>query len=356
MEEWTDEYNPFNSWKSLAWAERMKAIVNGKFMTPVTLNLDLIEGCNYDCTHCAYKHMKNRKSIVPTNIAMKIPRFASGWGVQGACIAGGRGDPLLHPDLDKILKEFHRWKIDVGLTTNGFAFDDKTLRAAAHYCRFVGFSVDAGTKEAYTKVHNVPENYFETVVNNMKKLYAYKKNNKLGVQIGYKCLILPDSYDTLYEAARIARDAGAEHFQIRPAKLSLEETRKIDVETVNEQIRKATTLETNSFKIFGVRHKFKKDLTKKSVTRCYITPLTTTWLANGNVILCLDSRDERYTLCNYIRDGLETVKNVWGSKKHKDIVKKLNKNLDKCRACTCYKYNEIIENVFVKDNMDKRLL
>ena len=116
-------------------------------------------------------------------------------------------------------------------------------------------------------------------------------------------------------------------------------------------------LETDTFKVITMRHKFKHNFKKKKPKHCYATPLTTTWLADGNVIACVDLRHKNYnTLCNYIKDGLYKVKEVWGSQKHRDTIKEINSRLNECPRCTNYPHNEIIEKAFVKDSMDIRLI
>ncbi len=359
QKEWTDEYNPFNSWKSLAHAECMRAIIDEDFLAPVTVNLDLMDGCNYRCPRCIWGKAKGKgkMSPVPTEKVMKVPRFLKKWGVKGVFLAGGVGDPSLHPDLHKILKEIHHQSLDAGLVTNGYMLKGRKMRAAAHYCKFVGFSVDAGTPEAYAKVHGVSDEHFGVVVENTRELSRYKEENGLDVQIAYKFLIFPESCHTIYEAAQIARDAGVNHLQIRPAELPVEETRRIDVDSVNEQIEKARGLETKVFQVFGVRHKFNPDLTKKTRERCYATPLTSTWLANGDVILCADSRDmDDNVLCNYLEEGLPAVREAWGGKKHRDLIAHLNSRLDKCKRCAYSGYNEIIERVIADDGMDRNMI
>jgi len=357
-EEWLDPFNPFNSWKSLAWAQHMQGIVDGELLPPVVVNWDLVLGCIYKCRWCMWrKRQKLPNSMVPPELVRRIPKFLHDWGVKACCLAGDWGDPTQHPDLPTALRLLHYWNIDVGLTNNGFLLGESLTPFAAHYTKFTGFSVDAGTADSYAAVHNTPPENFTVVIKNIEHLANYAQRYSLPVQIGYKFLIFPESYRTLYEAARIAREIGARDFQIRPAHLPVSATRKINIDEVNEQIQRARELETKSFRIFGIRHKFTPTFEKKQPEHCWATPLTSTWCADGKIVACVDLRDEEYnTLCNYITDELDEVKRVWGSKKHLNIIRELNQHLDNCKRCTNYMYNEIIENAFVQDKMDVRLI
>jgi len=359
MKEWSSPFNPFNSFKVLAYSEQLQMLADGKIPPyPIVVNLDLVRGCNYKCKYCIWTKRRDLEPTkVPIDLALKIPKFLHDWGVKAVCLAGESGDPSLYPGLHKVLKEFHYWNIDIGLVSNGFAYTDRQIRAAAHYCKFVGFSMDAGTPESYAKVHGVPGTNFEKVIENIKRLARYKEENNLDVQIGYKFLLFPESYDTLLKAAEIASDIGVNHFQIRPAEIPVGETKKIDISEVNKQIEEAMKLETKDFGVFGIRHKFKPDFTKKTPKHCYATPLTSTWTADGEIHACVDLRDQSYDiLCNYRKDGLQRIKELWGSEKHRKIIEGINQRLDNCKRCTNFGYNEIVEKAFVKDSMDMRLI
>ena len=145
--EWSSNFNPFNSWKVLAWADHIRGIIDEQFLPPVVVNWDLRLGCCYDCPHCIWAKRKGLPTYnVPTEFILKVPKFLHDWGVKGVCVAGERGDPCLHPELETALRLLHHWNIEVGLVTNGFAFTQ--FEEAAHYCKFVGFSMDAGTSES----------------------------------------------------------------------------------------------------------------------------------------------------------------------------------------------------------------
>ena len=214
--------------------------------------------------------------------------------------------------------------------------------------------MDAGNSEAYSKVKGVSGENFHTVIVNIAYLADYSEKYKLPVEIGYKFLILPDSYETIAEGAKIARKIGVKDFQIRPAELPESEIAKIDLDKLEEQLNLAHELETDNFHVYSVRHKF-DGLKKKKQEHCWATPLTSTWTATGDVVLCVDLRDEDYnTLWNYIQDGLQGLKEIWGHHIHREMIK--NINLDNCKRCTCGGYNEIIQKAFVEDNMDLRLI
>ena len=131
MKEWESFYNPFNSYKVLAWADHIRGIVDDKFLPPVVVNWDLVLGCNYKCPHCIWA---KRRALPPTKVStefiQKVPQFLHDWGVKAVCIAGESGDPSLHPELGTALRLLHHWNIEVGYVSNGFILD---VPSVAHY-------------------------------------------------------------------------------------------------------------------------------------------------------------------------------------------------------------------------------
>lgn len=357
MREWIDPYNPFNSMKVLFWREHLEGCTSGDFLPPVVVNWDLVLGCNYKCKHCIWvKRQSYEPTMVPFEIAKTVPEFLFNWGVKAVCLAGEWGDPSLYPELGEILRLLHYWNLDVGLVSNGLAYTNDDLEAAAHYTRFTGFSIDAGNPRAYAAVHNAHSQNFSIVLKNVERLCRFARSRNLPVEVGYKFLVFPESYDTIYEGAKLAKDMGCRDFQCRPAWLPPEETATINVAVANEQMERALELEDENFRVSTVRHKFTGEFLKKTPDHCYATPLTSTWCANGEVHLCVDRRDMKDILVNYLERGLQAVKYLWNSEVHRASIANLNRDLVHCKRCTMFEYNQAIKKCIVNDGMDRRLI
>lgn len=360
MREWIDSYNPFNSDKVFFWAKHLEGCAKEDFLPPVVVNLDLVLGCNYMCKHCIWAKRRSLKpTMVPIELTRKVPEFLHDWDVKACCIAGEWGDPSLYPEIALIglLRLLHFWNVEVGIVSNGFAYTRSVLEAIAHYTTFAGFSVDAGTPETYAAVHNCPPENFTVVVRNMAYLANYIKQRNLRCEVGYKFLLYPESYQTVYQAATLARELGVRDLQIRPADLPEIETELIDKDKINELMSSALQLTTSDFRVATVRHKFTSGFKKKPLQVCYATPLTSTWCANGEVHLCVDRRDKADDiLVNYREEGLSALRRAWNGRRHHRLIQQLNKNLSSCRRCTNYKYNILIEKCIVTDSTDRRLI
>ena len=83
--------------------------------------------------------------------------------------------------------------------------------------------------------------------------------------------------------------------------------------------------------------------------------LTTTWVADGKVYMCTDTRGNPWSyLVDHYPDPYKVIE-YWGSEGHFTKVDKIDfKN--NCDRCTLTAYNEFFEQIFIEDNMDYNLI
>jgi len=367
----TNVWHPFDSTKVLVHGKRMEAIVNEQYLPPVVLNLDVSGECQYHCPHCHHrrKQVRNAKlEDLPLKLARTLPYFLQNWEEKGervkaCCIVGSQGDALLYEHLPMLLKELFFSGIETGLVSNGYGYDDMLLEYAAFYSKFIGFSMDAGTSKGYKAVKNCPEDAWTKVLNNIEKLTSIIHNNRLRNDVGWKILVLPQTYKEIYASCRLARETGCRYVQIRPADLPEEQRELINIPCVEEQIEQAIQdfEEPGKFEIVGIRHKFTPDFKRVLPKYCYLTPLTVTVTSDGKVYPCVDRRCDNVTLlANCKTGGWQALKEAWGSSHHLRIV---NNALNcygqgpQCRIrCSNYGYDKYFANYFVQDNMDRNLI
>jgi len=362
MKEWTNKYNPFNSWKALTHAEHFKAILKGEPLPPIVINIDLTNKCNYKCRFCMFGGQRERmdkqsqdhrfgNASLPLKYSLKLPKIWKEWGVKAVCLAGG-GEPTLHADCRPFIEECGKNGLDLGFVTNGYLVNENWWKLINQHCKFVGFSIDAGTPEDYAKVKGVKAEQFDKVIANLKGIADTKGN----VQIGYKFLLDRYNQNSIYKAAKIGRDIGCNHFQFRPA-IDNYVYSEGEIDNIWQQINNAQRdFESDDYQVFGVQHKFNSNLSRKHLfEKCRATMLTSTWAADGSVYMCTDSRGNNWSK---LVDHYPNPKNVidyWGSESHFYKVNKINFKKN-CDRCTLTAYNEFFEQIFIKDKMDRMLI
>ncbi len=362
MQEWKSQWNPFNSVKILMFREWLEACAKGDYLSPPMVDIDPSNRCNFKCGFCNAWDMIHRKSNdLPTEHLIKLADFLAEWGVKSTCVSGG-GEPMMNKGFNQLLLRLHENGIAIGPISNGSLMTDEHIEVISKTCRWIGFSIDASTNETYMKIKGIDNpKIFDIVLNNIKKLSTRIAKDQSKCDIGFKFLLTPTNAHEIYNAALLAKNVGAKDFHVRPAcwdNIALKnnkESFKSCMDIVDAQMGYARELETPNFRVYGIRHKFNPDFTRKvNFKKCRAIPMLPTFGADGNVHTCFDMRGrEDLIMCSHYPDPKAILK-YWNSKEHKKQVDGIDPNT--CPRCTFGVYNEVIEQVFMDDKMCRDFL
>lgn len=360
MKEWSNEFNAFNTYKVLFSIDKLRAIVEGNFLSPITVDIDTSNKCNQACSFCnslVYRK-KTKFCNMPKGHLLKIADFIKDWKILSCCLGGG-GEPTMNPELKLLIPRLTKHEIESGVISNGVKLNEGFSEIIVDNCRFLGISCDAATEETYKKMRGT--NDLKRVIKNLEEVNNIKqfRNPKLDTNI--KFLIHPYNHTEIYQTAKTAKDIGCSGIHIRPVAIDnvpgvknphQEQdyfSMKNYLETINKEIEKAFELEDENFQVFAVRHKFSSDLGKQvKFKKCRATPIQAVFQADGKLAICFNMRG-RYILCSHYPDPYE-VKRVWGTQQHKDLIDSIDPH-GECPRCTYNKYNAIIEQAVMEDNM-----
>jgi len=370
QKEWSNKstYNSFNSYKGLVWYEsHYKPIAawlknEGDLPSAIELSLDPAHLCNFRCGHCnAQRYLAVHPEQVPEDMKIMTKEhlrnlidFTSEWGVRGVCIGGG-GEPLINKNVWDLPGYIAEKGMKSSFATNGSLINEK-IAEQMMYCRWVGVSVDAGTKETFEKVHGV--DYFDKVILNLKMLVKEKERTGSKIDLAYKFLIRPDNWQDLETACSLAKDIGVRDFHARPVDLErkdFEQAMKLnyDIESIQELFVKCHELEDgDDFRVFTVMHKYNPDFrVMHTFKNCVSSSLMLQACADGNVYVCADHRIEpRFRLGSHYPNPREIL-NFWGSEKHRELLKSIEVNKE-CGRCTYGEYARQIEELALSTKGD----
>ena len=365
MKEWNNPWNPFNSAKVLLWKDHLEACAKEHYLPPVTVDIDPSNRCMYDCPHCnAYDMISKSGKDMTEEQMIRLVDFLAYWRdstqykvPNSACVSGG-GEPYMNKNINTLFEAMYKQNMEIGIITTGFPMTDKDIDVVAKTTRWIGFSMDCATPGTYAQVKGIGSKYaFGKVIENIEKLVKRVKHHKSKCDVAYKYLLTPDNYHEVYQAIKLAKEIGVKDFHLRPAGWdNLSKVHKKPVYTdaminhVNDQIEAGMRLETKDFRVYGIRHKFNPDFSRKiNFSRCWAIPLLPTFGADGNVHLCFDMRGrEDLIMCRHDPDPYELLR-YWNSDKHKELVRSVK--VENCPRCTFGIYNEIVEKVIIDDSM-----
>lgn len=365
MQEWLkqNEFNPFNSWKGLLYADWYKSVIGGNFRPPIEASLDPIHQCNLLCEHCnayAYltdKNLKQRR--MPDDHLFNLIKFLGRWGVRAICFGGG-GEPTLHTGLAEAIRLTVSLGMEASVATNGIIMTEDLLDALVR-CRWVGVSIDAATSATYKK--GKKQDLFATALGNLNGLTRKVKKTKSRCDVAYKFLIFDYNQHEIYKACKLAKKSGARDFHVRPADYfhqGMGIKRKqvtYDMNLISQQFEKCHRLEDERFRVFTVMHKFDEQFRpRKDFEKCYAAPLCIQLCADGKIYFCPDTRHKKEFLLGSHYPDPENILKIWGNKRHKKMV--FGSSPSVCRTrCTFAPYNRQCENLFTgKDPMCWRFI
>ena len=344
-----DKYNPFNSAKTLIHVEYWKPIVETHTVPPPRfVSIDPCSFCDYACPFCNSSieiHKKAPVKMMSIEMVVQMMSILQTWKTRSVCIGGG-GESLLNPNTSYIIGTAKDLGMNVGLVTNGTHIHNHI--EALKRMEWVGISMDAGTKETYSKMKGTTKDNWNQVLKNITLLVGGK------VEVTYKFLLHPDNYKEIYQAAAMAKGLGCNVFHLRPGSHPwfhpTDKSFQFGEDVIRhckEQIEKAKAdLDCDTFKIRSITDKFNDQWgIKKSFSKCYAIFTTCFITAEGNIGLCCDRRGDNHIMLG----NLDNIMEKWGSEDHWKIHNNIKVN--ECPRCTLTHVNEIFENVIFEDKM-----
>lgn len=155
-----------------------------KFVTKIPKNalVELSNACNHECVFCYNPEMKRKTSSLDIK---KFNAFVKESAKEGLEEIGlySTGEPFMTKNLDYFIRNAKEYGVKrVYITSNGaLANLEKVIKCIESGLDSIKFSINAGTKESYKIIHGFDD--FEKVISNVKKIYNYKTEKKIKLQL-----------------------------------------------------------------------------------------------------------------------------------------------------------------------------
>ncbi len=159
------------------WFEYPQNRILGDF--PLNLDIESTNACDLRCIMCTRNFMTEKIGSISWDLYKKVVDEASDYRLP-ALKLNFRGEPLLHPDLPKLVKYAKdKGVLEVQFNTNGLSLTEKKSEELikAGLDRII-FSVDGATKGTYEGIRTGSN--FERVVGNIKRFVEIR--NRVGLK------------------------------------------------------------------------------------------------------------------------------------------------------------------------------
>jgi SynChlorMet cassette radical SAM/SPASM protein ScmF len=165
----------------------------------------LTEGCNLRCRHCwiapKYQGMGQVYDALPPPLFERILNEAKPLGLQAVKLTGG--EPLLHPDIEQLLRIVANSRLKLIMETNG-ALCTPALAQAAAACQspFVSVSLDAVEARTHEWVRGV-KGCFEATMEGIRNLVG------AGLKPQIIMSLMKRNQDQMADMVNLAEQVGA---------------------------------------------------------------------------------------------------------------------------------------------------
>jgi radical SAM protein with 4Fe4S-binding SPASM domain len=144
---------------------------------PIHLLIEPVSFCNLKCVMCFQSDPTFTKPPYIGQMDIKLFKKVIDEAVKEKCQAitmASRGEPLLHSNIEEILKYTKGKFFDIKLNTNATRLDEKKCHIILQNgVTELVFSVDSADKEQYEKIRRNAK--FEKVVENIKRFHEIRK-------------------------------------------------------------------------------------------------------------------------------------------------------------------------------------
>ena len=338
--------------KAFAHRGHLLKLAAGELPPPVSVKIELTNVCNHDCHFCAYRRIVQEPRIKDRleegRVLELVDELAAG-GVQGLMFTGG-GEPLVHPGCETIFERCRARGLEHALITNGTRLG-RISDEALGGMRWIRFSINAGSPEAYERVHGAPRSDWDRAWEGVRR--SANKTAHPQLTVGVSFVVTSWNQDGVSEAASRARDAGADYIHVRPAfegphsQIDRQLTPSESDARIQE-LEALAALETASFRVHGVRRRFEElERVDRTAIHCRTTPLVSYVLPTGEVSLCTLVRDASFNsavpdpfLGNVYKARFFEL---WGNARHRALITSLSSS--GCNRCHFAEYNRVLAEV-----------
>jgi radical SAM protein with 4Fe4S-binding SPASM domain len=327
--------------KMLHHLDRVVAWQRGERVAPIHIELGTGPRCNFNCVFCFTAFQKRNTYVLDRETFLKIMRDSAEAGVRSIGILGD-GEPTLNPALIEAVQLGHALGLDIGLATNGLLLDEAASRALLPHLVWIRFTTCAGTPETFARVHRIPERNFATVLENIARAVAVRRELGLSTTIGMQMVLVPENIEEARDAARLARSLGVDYFTAKQASLSPKNAYSFDYDLYDRHRDLLAAVEQESTADFAATVAWKKIFSKgvKSYTTCWGYQFLFQVTGKGEVYPCSElAGDGRFLIGDF---RTESLGRMLSGEQYGRVIRNMEELLDMDKDCaTCCRHDAV---------------
>jgi len=308
--------------------DHLGALVADRDAYPIHMQIGPVNFCNHDCTFCyAARSMFDAREEPRARIDLprlfEIVEEMRPLGLRAVTLVGS-GEPTLHPRIADIITGLHDRGLDVGMFSNGSCVTDKTAQAIAEHMTFVRFSMTGASDDVHNLVHANGD--FNRVVENIRRIVRARRGRM--PTLGTQFVLASYSAKDVIRGVELARDIGLDYFEIKPCYVAPNKPDQLpntlSASESDDLVRQALEYATDDFQVYGKVEQHHAVLARCDDRRyddCPGHKTTAVLEADLNLYICVNQKIADFCFGN-LRES--SFKDVWNSRRRRDILHKLN--------------------------------
>lgn len=211
--------NSYSYLKAIRHPDVVKAIGDGVPARLPHVELILADLCQQACKFCAYRlkdyasnQLFDERRMMGAAKALEIVNDCAEMGVKAIQFTGG-GEPTLHPSFEQVFRAVTDLGMKSALVSNGVKITPKLAESIVQ-ASWVRISLDAATEETYVSTRRVHRSHWEKAQQAVRNLREARDRLKTDCVIGVGFVVTPDNWRDVLDAAKLARELGADNFRI----------------------------------------------------------------------------------------------------------------------------------------------
>lgn len=194
---------------------------------PIRVDIDITQICNANCTFCfsrPYQSAVYQGTTMRADDLREVIRECAGQGVKTIRYCGG-GEPLMHPEIEKLLGYPGEFGLKLSLITNGDFLDRTISEQLVNSVDNLHWSVNAATDQTRLKIHrpSPDSNRLSESHRWIQWLVEAAKHrpSERPLLIWATYLLVPENIGEIVTATRQMRNLGIKSLSFRPVYHSL---------------------------------------------------------------------------------------------------------------------------------------
>lgn len=301
---------------------------------PIELTLEPTLECNSNCVMCnrnfSRQEVKQAKGFLSWETFDKVRPFFS---TAERVLFGGFGEPLLHPDYLKMLREIKKSGPYVYVFSNGILMKKTVGKALLDEgMDMICISMGGGTRETYRKIRGVDA--FDIVIDNIRRVSEYKKRMRADLPfLSFNIVAMRSLLGEMEAIIKLAHGIGVTHIAMPNLVVQGPEMEKESLWLCRDEalavFAKAAKLATQ----YGITFIPPNLNVGQGQCNALFNRLNINW--DGSIMSCAM---ERYIVGDL---GRKTIDEIWNSKGMRQLRHKVIEAGFKstCPKCTCWDNN-----------------